>query len=79
MCELERPIEKLYWFILNLNVISKHLWNHEYFLCQFPHSAFALGPRSPAFGERMRAAMGATGERSAGRPHTQSGMCFDSY
>ena len=32
---------------------------------QFPHSAFARGPRSPAFEERMRAA---TGERSAGSP-----------
>ena len=35
---------------------------------QFPHSAFARGPRSPAFEERMRVAMGATGKRSAGRP-----------
>ena len=35
---------------------------------QIPHSAFARGPRSPAFEERMRAAMGATGERSPGRP-----------
>ena len=34
----------------------------------FPHSAFARGPHSPAFEERMRAAMDATGERSAGRP-----------
>ena len=37
-------------------------------LAEFPHSAFARGPRSPVFEERMRAAMGATGERSAGRP-----------
>ena len=38
------------------------------YVSQFPHSAFARGPRSPAFEERMWAAMGATGERSAGRP-----------
>ena len=35
---------------------------------QFPHSAFVRGPGSPAFEERKCAAMGATGERSAGRP-----------
>ena len=39
----------------------------------------ARGPHTPAFEERMQATMGATGERSAGRPHTQSGMCIDSY
>ena len=46
---------------------------------QFPHSAFASGPRSPAFQEGMRAAMGATGERSAGRPSYPSDMCIDLY
>ena len=38
------------------------------FMLEFPHSAFVRGLRSPAFEERMRVAMGATGERSAGRP-----------
>ena len=33
---------------------------------QFPHSAFARGPRSPALEEGMRAAMGATRERCEG-------------
>ena len=33
---------------------------------QFPHSAFARGPRSPALEEGMRAAMGATRERREG-------------
>ena len=33
---------------------------------QFPHSAFASGPRSPALEEGMRAAMGATRECCAG-------------
>ena len=44
---------------------------------QFPHSAFARGQRSPALAERMRAAMGATDECSAG-PQTQCSMCIDS-
>ena len=34
--------------------------------CEFPHSAFARGPRSPALEEGMRAAMGATRERCEG-------------
>ena len=44
--------------------------SHQYLLLlsQFPHLAFVRGPRSPALEERMRAAMGATEERSAGRP-----------
>ena len=33
---------------------------------QFPHSAFARGPRSPALEEGMRAAMGATHECCVG-------------
>ena len=33
---------------------------------QFPHSALAREPRSPALEEGMRAAVGATRERCAG-------------
>ena len=39
--------------------------------------AFAHGPHSPVLEERMPAAMGATGECSAG-PHIQCSMCIDS-
>ena len=37
---------------------------------QFPHLEFARGPRSPALGERMWAAVGDPGECSAGPIHS---------
>ena len=46
------------------------LFNRQHFQMQFPHSAFARGPRSPALEEGMRAAMGATRERREG-PYAQ--------
>ena len=39
---------------------------------KFPYLAFVCGPRSPVLEEGMQAAMGVTGECSAG-PHTQCG------
>ena len=43
---------------LKVDICGKHM--------QFPHSAFARGPHSPALEEGMRAAMGATREYCAG-------------
>ena len=75
---------QIYGVSMTTITIVDSLWHHNDMYCyvtmrsqgkafclvmlQFPHSAFARGPRSPVFEERMRVAMGATGERSAGRP-----------
>ena len=42
------------------------VWLTHLHRIQFPHSAFARGPRSPALEEGMRVAMGATCECCAG-------------
>ena len=49
-----------------LDTISFLIHVNVHMFSQFPHSAFARGPRSPALEEGMRASVGATRECYAG-------------
>ena len=81
----QRPVTRSFAVFIDRRLstcLSKQSWGWWFETLSRPlwrNSAFACGPCSPAFEERMRAAMGATGERSVGRPHNQCGMCIDSY